>query len=72
MESLARILVATFTEKATQELVTRIRKTLREAERVWRASPPPRTSRNDDLSVLRERHGRRRQRHRRRGDAVAR
>ncbi len=57
VESLARILVVTFTEKATQELVTRIRKTLREAERVWSASPPPRTSRNDDLFVLRERHG---------------
>lgn len=57
VESLARILVVTFTEKATQELVTRIRKTLRDAEQVWSASPPPRTSRNDDLFQLRERHG---------------
>lgn len=57
VDSLARILVVTFTEKATQELVTRIRRTLREAEQVWGDAPPERTSHNDDLFVLRERHG---------------
>ncbi|HEX4934224.1 MAG TPA: UvrD-helicase domain-containing protein, partial [Gemmatimonadaceae bacterium] len=57
VESLSRILVVTFTEKATQELVTRIRTTLREAERVWSDAPPAPTSRNADLFALRERHG---------------
>lgn len=57
VESLAHILVVTFTEKATQELVTRIRTTLRDAEQVWSASPPVRTTRNEDLFVLREKHG---------------
>ncbi|MCC6928087.1 MAG: UvrD-helicase domain-containing protein [Gemmatimonadaceae bacterium] len=57
VESLARILVVTFTEKATQELVTRIRTTLREAEQVWSNSPPERTARNGDLFALAEEHG---------------
>ncbi len=56
VESLARVLVVTFTEKATQELVTRIRRTLREAELVWSATPPARTAANDDLFELRSRH----------------
>lgn len=57
VESLSRILVVTFTEKATQELVTRIRASLRLAEQVWSDAPPPRTSATDDLFVLRDRHG---------------
>ncbi len=57
VENLSRILVVTFTEKATQELVTRIRATLRLAERVFGDNPPARDRANDDLFVLRERHG---------------
>ncbi|MFN8668446.1 MAG: UvrD-helicase domain-containing protein [Gemmatimonadaceae bacterium] len=57
VDSLSRILVVTFTEKATQELVTRIRTTLRDAEQVWSDAPPARTTRNADLFVLRETHG---------------
>lgn len=56
VESLSRILVVTFTEKATQELVTRIRTTLREAEQVWSDAPPQRTTRNDDLFRLKTLH----------------
>ncbi len=56
VEGLSRILVVTFTEKATQELVTRVRRTLREAEQVWSASPPARTDRNGDLFALKARH----------------
>ena len=57
VENLSRILVVTFTEKATQELVTRIRTTLRDAERVWSASPPERNAANADLFTLKDRHG---------------
>ncbi len=54
--SLSEILVVTFTEKATQELVTRIRKTLRDADRVWSDAPPERDGANADLFTLRDRH----------------
>ncbi len=57
VEHLGQILVVTFTEKATQELIGRIRAALREADRVWSDTPPPRDAGNDDLFVLRERHG---------------
>lgn len=57
VDSLSRILVVTFTEKATQELVTRIRRVLHEAERVWSDSPPEPTGDNKDLFVLRDQHG---------------
>ena len=55
--SLSEILVVTFTDKATQELVTRIRRVLREADLVFGDSPPARDVVNDDLFVLREHHG---------------
>ena len=55
--SLSEILVVTFTDKATQELVTRIRRMLREADAVWSATPPSRVALNEDLFLLRERHG---------------
>ncbi len=54
--SLSEILVVTFTDKATQELVTRIRHMLREADAVWSDDPPARTAANDDLFTLREQH----------------
>ncbi len=57
VESLSRILVVTFTEKATQELVTRIRATLRLAEQVWSDTPPARKASNEDLFALRGTHG---------------
>jgi exodeoxyribonuclease V beta subunit len=57
VESLSRILVVTFTEKATQELVTRIRKTLRIAEQVWSPKPPASDPTLEDLFELRETHG---------------
>ncbi len=57
VDELSQILVVTFTEKATQELVTRIRATLREARAVWSDTPPPRTESNADLFVLRDTHG---------------
>lgn len=57
VESLSQILVVTFTEKATQELVTRIRAVLRLADAVWSATPPTRDARNEDVFTLRERHG---------------
>jgi len=57
VESLSHILVVTFTEKATQELVTRIRTTLRDAERVWGPNPPKPGPHNADLFTLRETHG---------------
>ena len=57
VEHLGQILVVTFTEKATQELIGRIRAVLREADRVWSATPPPRDAGNDDLFVLRDLHG---------------
>ena len=57
VESLSRILVVTFTEKATQELVTRIRSVLRESDRVWSGAPPARTPATDDLFRLREQFG---------------
>ena len=56
VSSLSQILVVTFTDKATQELVTRIRRTLREADRVWSATPPLRTDKNGDLFQLQERY----------------
>ncbi|HYW49579.1 MAG TPA: UvrD-helicase domain-containing protein, partial [Gemmatimonadaceae bacterium] len=56
VESLSQILVVTFTDKATQELVTRIRSVLRLADRVWSETPPKRTASIDDLFVLREKH----------------
>lgn len=57
VDSISRILVVTFTEKATQELVTRIRAVLRLAEQVWSDTPPPRRPDTDDLFSLREAHG---------------
>jgi exodeoxyribonuclease V beta subunit len=57
VEHLGQILVVTFTEKATQELIGRIRAVVRDADRVWSDTPPPRDAGNDDLFVLRERHG---------------
>ncbi len=57
VENLSQILVVTFTVKATQELVTRIRATLRAAEQVWSETPPARDTRNNDLFVLREQYG---------------
>ena len=56
VEHLGQILVVTFTEKATQELISRIRAVLREADRVWSDTPPPRDAGNDDLFVLRDQH----------------
>ena len=56
VEHLGQILVVTFTEKATQELISRIRAVLREADRVWSDAPPPRDAGNDDLFVLRDLH----------------
>ena len=57
VEHLGEILVVTFTEKATQELIGRIRGVLREADRVWSDTPPSRDAGNDDLFVLRDLHG---------------
>ena len=57
VDTLARILVVTFTEKAAQELVTRIRATLRMADRVWSDMPPVRTDHNEDLFQLKAIHG---------------
>ena len=57
VEHLGQILVVTFTEKATQELIGRIRAVLRDADRVWSDTPPPRDAGNDDLFVLRDLHG---------------
>ncbi len=57
VEHLSQILVVTFTEKATQELIGRIRAVLREADRVWSSAPPPRDEKNDDVFVLRDLHG---------------
>ena len=57
VEHLGQILVVTFTEKATQELIGRIRAVLRDADRVWSDTPPPRDASNEDLFVLRELHG---------------
>ena len=54
---LGQILVVTFTEKATQELIGRIRAVLRDADRVWSDTPPLRDAANDDLFLLRERYG---------------
>ncbi len=57
VDQLSQVLIVTFTVKATQELVTRIRQTLRLAERVWSDAPPARDATNNDLFLLRERHG---------------
>lgn len=57
VESLSQILVVTFTDKATQELVTRIRTVLRLADSVWSSTPPARDARNEDLFTLRKQHG---------------
>lgn len=57
VEHLGQILVVTFTEKATQELIGRIRSVLRDADRVWSTKPPARDAGNDDLFVLRDLHG---------------
>ena len=57
VEHLGQILVVTFTEKATQELIGRIRAVLRDADRVWSSAPPPCVAANDDLFVLRDLHG---------------
>lgn len=57
VEHLGQILVVTFTEKATQELIGRIRAVLRDADRAWSDTPPPRDAGNDGLFVLREKHG---------------
>ncbi|MDQ8173061.1 MAG: UvrD-helicase domain-containing protein [Gemmatimonadota bacterium] len=56
VQHLGQILVVTFTEKATQELISRIRAVLREADRVWSDAPPPRDAGNDDLFTLRDTH----------------
>jgi exodeoxyribonuclease V beta subunit len=56
VEHLGQILVVTFTEKATQELISRIRAVLLEADRIWSDAPPPRDAGNDDLFVLRDKH----------------
>ena len=55
--SLSEILVVTFTDKATQELVTRIRRMLRVADAVWSDDPPVRDSTNEDLFRLQDKHG---------------
>ncbi len=55
VDSLSQVLVVTFTEKATQELVTRIRGVLRDASAVWSATPPAREAGNNDLFILHER-----------------
>ena len=57
VDSLSQILVVTFTDKATQELVTRIRAVLRQADAVWSRTPPTRCAGNDDLFLLRTQHG---------------
>ena len=57
VEHLGQILVVTFTEKATQELIGRIRAVLREADHVWSDTPPLRDAGNDDLFTLCEKHG---------------
>lgn len=57
VDSLSQILVVTFTEKATQELITRIRATLRLAERIFSSAPPTPEQNTADLFVLREQHG---------------
>lgn len=57
VDDISRILVVTFTEKATQELVTRIRGVLRLAEQVWSDTPPERRADTDDLFALRDAHG---------------
>ena len=54
--SLSEVLVVTFTDKATQELVTRIRRTLRDADLIWGTAPPERTALNADLFQLRDAH----------------
>ena len=54
---LSSILVVTFTEKATQELVTRIRHVLRLAELVWSDQPPAEDDANRDLFALKALHG---------------
>jgi hypothetical protein len=51
VEHLGQILVVTFTEKATQELIGRIRAVLRDADRVWSDTPPPRDASNEDLFI---------------------
>lgn len=61
VEALPQVLVVTFTEKAAQELVTRVRGVLREARQLWSDTPPERTGDNADLFELRARfpeHGR--------------
>lgn len=57
VEKLSQILVVTFTRKAAQELVTRVRSALREAATVWSSTPPPRSHDNNDVFELRDRHG---------------
>ena len=57
VEGLSQILVVTFTEKATQELVTRIRAVLREADRIW-SDVAPADRRQRCLFRLREQFGR--------------
>lgn len=57
VESLSQILVVTFTVKATQELVTRIRETLRAADQIWSDTPPAKTAKNADIFTLREQYG---------------
>ena len=57
VDHLGQILVVTFTEKATQELIGRIRAVLREADHVWSDTPPLRDAGNDDLFTLCEKHG---------------
>ncbi len=57
VEQLQNILVVTFTEKATQELVTRIRSVLRVSERIWSAEPPEEDNSNAHIFRLKETHG---------------
>ena len=55
VDDLSQVLVVTFTEKGTDELVTRLRATLRQAARAW--SEPAGTDLPPDLAALRARGG---------------
>ncbi|MCC7054390.1 MAG: UvrD-helicase domain-containing protein [Gemmatimonadaceae bacterium] len=55
--SLSEILVVTFTEKATQELVTRIRTVLRRTDRIFSDAAAVAAPGEDDLFALRDQHG---------------
>ena len=57
VDDVARILVVTFTNAATDELVTRIRSALRSAVDVFAGEPVARTPATDPWFALRDRHG---------------